>query len=174
MSFSLNFCNIQYIWQILPFILAQKLSSPKDYANLIPKTLDPLYKGGVIVPLMEVIYSNQMNHKNFTLKVLKEYLLDIPIVYLFPKNFYLMDEINEKMGVLKAAGLVSLWMDRYLDKRYVNVEDSSGEPKVLSVQDLKGGFEMYFLGVFTSIIVFVLERISLLRCMKFLRKIIEN
>lgn len=123
---------------------------------------------------MEVIYSNQVNQKNFTLKVLKEYLLDISIVYLFPKNFHLINALNEKMGTYTASGLISLWMDRYLDRKYVNIEDPVVGPRTISVKDLKGSFELLFIGFIISTAVFLVEIISGLKFMKFLRRILEK
>jgi len=141
---------------------------------LIPKTLNPIYKGGIILPVMEVIYSNEINQKNFTLKVLKEYLLDMSVVYLFPKNYHLLNTFNEKMGIYTASGLISLWMERYLDRKYVNLEEPLAGPRTISVKDLKGSFELLIMGFIVSTTVFFVEMISALTFMKFLRRILEK
>ena len=123
---------------------------------------------------MEVIYSNEINQKNFTLKVLKEYLLDISIVYLFPKNFHLISALNEKMGRYTASGLIYMWMERYLDRRYVNMEDPVTGPRTINVKDLKGCLELLVIGFIVSTTVFIVEMISVLKIMKFLRRILEK
>lgn len=166
-----------FILQIFYFnfknIFSTKVVKSDEYSTLIPNTLNPSYKSGVIVPVMEVIYSNLINQKNFTLKILKEHLMDVPIVYYFPKHFHLLDEIDEKMGIYKAAGLVSLWMDKYLDKKYLHIEEPTTGPRVMNLKDLRGGVEMFIFGIILSAIIFVIEKMSFHSSMNFLQKIFK-
>lgn len=110
--------------------------------------------------MLEIIFMNQQNYKNFTYTVLKEYLLDVQIVFYFPKNFYLVESMNEKMGVLKAAGLVNLWMERYIDKSYLKIKRQKTQPKIMNIQQLSGGFQILVIGLTISIFMFTLELLA--------------
>lgn len=124
------------------------------------KTLNPSFKGGVIQPLLEVIYANQLNYKNHTFNVLQEYLLDVQIVFYFPKSFYLTKPIDLKIGVLKAAGLVNLWMERYIDRSYIKIKQLKTKAKIMNIQQLSGGFQILVLGLTIATVAFISELIS--------------
>ena len=95
------------------------------------------------MPLLEVILWNQENYKNFVFIVLKEYLFDVQIVFYYPKNFHLVHVLDEKLELLKSAGIVSMWMDYYVDKKYVNIKTPSTGPRIINVNQLLGGFEVF-------------------------------
>ena len=137
------------------------------------KTLDPSFKGGVIQPLLEVILLNQQNYKNFTFKVLHEYLFDVQIVYYFPKNSFLVEPMDKKMRILKAAGLVQLWMERYIDKSYIKIKQQKTLAKTMNIQQLFGGFQILIIGTFISGLVFSVEQLSKRNKFKLLSKFIK-
>lgn len=118
------------------------------------------------MPLLEVIYANQQTYKNFIYKVLKEYLFDVQIVYYFPKNFHLIHAIDEKIGILKAAGLVSLWMDTYIDKSYLKILYKTVGPRKIKLEQLHGALEIWICGIVLSMFVFMLESFTKCRCLK--------
>lgn len=128
-----------------------------DYPRLQLKTLDASFKGGLILALLDVIYLNQKNYKNHTFNVLKEYLLDVQIVNYYPKNFYLVEPMNGKIGTLKASGLVQLWMTRYIDRSYIKIKQQQSGLRVMKVQQLLGGFEVLMIGSTLATIAFGIE-----------------
>lgn len=134
-----------------------------DYPELRLKTLDSSFKGGIIQPLLEVIFLNQQNFKTHTFNVLDEYLIDVQIVNYFPKNSYLIDRMDAKIGVMKAAGLVNLWMEKYIDKSYIKIKQQQSGLKVMKIQQLLGGFEILFIGFGTAIVIFFAELVKLKR-----------
>ena len=151
-------------------IFRRKTVKFADYPALRLKTLDARFKGGVIQPLLEVIYLNQQNYKNFTFKVLDEYLIDVQIVNYFPKNFYLIEAMNDKIGILKAAGLVKLWMERFIDKSYIKIKQQKTNAKIMNIQQLFGGFEVLIIGVSLATLIFIVELLSKLKIFKRLTK----
>lgn len=124
------------------------------------RTLDASFKGGLIQPLLEVIFLNQQNYQNFTFQVLKEYLFDVQIVNYFPKNFYLVEPMNDKIGILKAAGLINLWMERYIDKSYLKIKQFTGGARTITIKQLSGGFQILGIGTFIASLIFVIELMS--------------
>ena len=126
------------------------------------------------MPLLEVILVNQENYKNSTFIVLKEYLFDVQIVYYYPKNFHLVHVLDEKLELLKSAGIVSMWMDHYVDKSYVNIRTPSTGPRIINIVQLLGGFEVWMIGMIISIVIFVIEILSSHKRMKLLRKVMNK
>lgn len=128
-----------------------------DYPRLQLQTLDASFKGGLVLALLEVIYLNQKNYKNHTFNVLKEYLLDVQIVNYCPKNFYLVEPMNGKIGILKASGLVQLWMERYIDRSYIKIKQQQSGLRVMKVQQLLGGFQILLIGSTIATFAFGIE-----------------
>jgi hypothetical protein len=137
------------------------------------KTLNPSFKGGVIQPLLEVIYLNQQNYKNHTFNVLQEYLFDVQIVFYLPKNHFLTKAIDLKIGVLKAAGLVNLWMERHIDKSYIKIKQLKTNAKIMNIQQLSGGFQILFCGLFVSSFAFLIELVTQKKNAKFIRRFLR-
>ncbi|KAL7030658.1 hypothetical protein ACKWTF_006742 [Chironomus riparius] len=158
----------------MSFYNRRKVVKFSEYPELIKKTLDPNFKGGIIMPLLEVILPNQENYKNFIFRVLKEYLFDVQIVYYYPKNFHLVDVLDEKLELLKSAGIVSMWMDHYVDKKYVNIKTPSTGPRIINVNQLLGSFEVWMIGMIISIVLFVIEVVSSHKSMKLLRNVLNK
>lgn len=136
--------------------------------------MDATFKGGVIQPLLEVIFLNQQNYKNFTFNVLKEYLFDVQIVNYFPKNFYLVESLNDKIGILKAAGLVNLWMERYIDKSYIKIKQQRTGAKPMNVVQLYGGFQLLAIGLFLACLAFAVESLTRLNYFQVFHKILNQ
>lgn len=165
--------DFSLILNALKLVFRRKTVKFSDYPALRLKTLDSSFKGGIIQPLLEVILLNQQNYKDFTFRVLEEYLFDIQVVFYFPKNFYLVESIDAKIGILKAAGLVNLWMERYIDKSYIKISDGKTMAKTMSIQQLFGGFEVLIIGLSLAILIFCLEILSKRRKFKLLSKVFK-
>lgn len=123
------------------------------------ETLSPSFKGAVFNYLTQVLQSNQLNHQSFSLTVCREHFLLNPITLYFRKSSYLVDDMNDLIELLKANGLIDFWMSEYSNTKYlkrVSLSDSI-EPFPLSFRSLKGIFMILCIGLFTSLVVFVVE-----------------
>jgi len=129
------------------------------------KTLDPSFKGGIIMPLHEVILQNHENYKSFTYKVLKEHLFYMQNVFYYPKNFHLVEIFNEKIGILKSTGIIFMWIDHYIDMRFVKINHKNNEPRIINIEHLLGCFEVWLFGLVLSFFIFILELMSRYRYM---------
>jgi len=121
------------------------------------KTLDPHFTGAAVGPLSEVTYSNQLNYENFTLNVMAEILFSVPVVILFPKNFYLVNEINLRINIMHAAGLIDYWKTKYSNADYARAKTNAPRPKKLSLFNLSGGFYIWVGGSLLAFVVCVIE-----------------
>lgn len=121
------------------------------------KTLDSRFKGAAVGPLSEVIYANQMNHKNFTLLVLPQTIFSFPVAMYFPKNHYLVSIFEDVIGHLQAVGILQFWMNKYYDTAYVKHQIVNTEPKKMNLDHLSGIFIVWMFGCFTSCICCLVE-----------------
>ncbi len=63
--------------------------------------LDPSFRGAVFIFLAQVLNENLVNSKNFTLRICKEIMLTDSFAFYFTKNFYLVDEFDNRIERLK-------------------------------------------------------------------------
>lgn len=121
-------------------------------------TLNPHFKGATVGPSSEVIYSNQQNYKNFTLRILPEIVFSVPVAIFLPKNHFLVSEINEKISIFNSAGLITFWTSKYLNPNFKDVPNV--EPKKITVDHLAGALFIFVAGCCSGFTCFVVEIIA--------------
>lgn len=117
------------------------------------KTLDSSFDGAVFYYKSIVLYTNSINHRNFTLQILNEALVTNLIVFYLSKNFYLVDEIDDKISQFKASGFIQLWSSKYFKEG----PNSNRDPTSLSMEQLQGTFKVLSFGLLLSFVSFVFE-----------------
>jgi hypothetical protein len=85
--------------------------------------------------------------------IAKQIFGTIPIVIYTQKNFYLLEEINEGIMQIMAAGLTDVW--QYNDRKHTEIESS--REKVIKLSHLIGCFQLFVMGLIIAVIVFILE-----------------
>jgi hypothetical protein len=124
------------------------------FNEYIFKTLDPTFKGAVLRYSIEISYINQVNINNYTLKILNEAFFTNQFVFYFTQNFYLVDEVNEKISQFHSSGLINFWMTKYsIDDHKIRKEF----PSSFTVKKFEGIFEILSFGWFLATGVFILE-----------------
>lgn len=116
----------------------------------------------IVKSLTSIKYHNQVVAYNKRLNFCKETLLTIPVVIYTKKNFFLVDAMNEQFENFKAAGLLTKWYKE--DIHYDSIDEiTEGVPKVFSLHDLLGCFQVFGFGIFSSFVIFVIEWICKLK-----------
>lgn len=77
------------------------------------------------------------------------------VIYV-KKDFYLLDALNEKVEILKAAGLIDFWHFRHVNKGVLNVKDYL-LPKVLTLGQLMGSFQILTFGCMVGCLTLICE-----------------
>lgn len=131
-------------------------------------TLNSDFKGGVCSTMDEVLYLNKLNHKNFTYRVLPEYLYWFNNVIYFRKNSPFIKAFDEKISLFKSAGLIEFWVSKYLDVAYLNFKETSKAPRKFNIEQLEGGLRLWIYGCLISSLVFIFEYMYS-NCLKFSR-----
>lgn len=122
-------------------------------------TLDPTFKGAVCSSIDEVVYLNELNRKNFTLRISSEYLKAAQIVLLFRKNSFLLGAFNEKLSALKAGGLIDYWIAKHMDVKRLKTEKPESGPSTIKLHQLSAIFIIWCVGCLVGLIAFVRERL---------------
>lgn len=107
--------------------------------------------------MSNALYSNQINFKEFTYKTCKETLMTNHIIIYFRKNFYLVDEINERINSFKDFGITNFMKGRYADEKFRKVDGGSDGPSELTVEHFIGMFELWAFGLIVAFVLFVGE-----------------
>ncbi|CRK90109.1 CLUMA_CG003827, isoform A [Clunio marinus] len=118
---------------------------------------DASFKAAHALSYLELIYKNQQNMSGLQLHICKEFLTsNIPVVVYTRKKFYLLNALNKKLDILKAAGLTEYWNFQPINKRLLTLKEIE-LPKVLTLNHMLGSFYILFLGILISFAVFMLE-----------------
>lgn len=126
-----------------------------DMEYFLHKTTDPTFRGAVFTYLSTALYTNSISKQNFSCTILNEAVVTSQIVFYFTKNFYLVDEINEKISQFKANGLMEYWISR----SFSSSDSTFGKfsPTSLNLKNVQGIFILYAYGSMIATIVFVCE-----------------
>lgn len=87
--------------------------------------------------------------------MLPEVLFSVPVAMFFPKNHFLVGEIDSKINDLHSAGLVDKWTSDYLLSTQQRLYASG--PRKINVQQLTGILIIFVGGCTVSILCFVVE-----------------
>lgn len=120
---------------------------------------DSSFNGAYGLTMSHILYFNQKSSRNSHVKVCKDIVMITPIVIYAQKDFYLVDAINDKIETFKAAGLIDFWRYQDLEKRII-IDDDKKYPKVLTLNQLMGSFEILLLGFVGSSFVFCFELLN--------------
>jgi hypothetical protein len=136
--------------------------TPKEMAFYREKKVpnDPNFKGIYEESLHKLRYMNQLQPLTLRKKICKEVFMIIPEVIYTKKDFFLLDEFNNKIETVKAAGLIMYWKERYIQEHKLN-EKETKSPKTLTLNHFKGCFGILGLGTAIALFVFICEVLKL-------------
>jgi hypothetical protein len=117
---------------------------------------DENFKAGYEQSLLRALYFNQLNPPIY---ICKEVFMTIPEVFYVKKDYFLLDELNRKIEMLKASGLIEFWSFHNINKEMMNVQETKF-PKVLKLRQFKGSFNILLIGLGISFVVFVYENVK--------------
>jgi hypothetical protein len=120
---------------------------------------NPSANYAVIRLTMNIKYQNQKLSEAFRHTICNEALASADMVIYTQKNFALLDEINEKIELLKSAGLMEFWYHKYIDRSSTKVELT--QPIPLALRHVESCFIVLVLGILLSMILLLTEILSM-------------
>jgi hypothetical protein len=118
---------------------------------------DSTFKGAYGGSITYFLYTNQNNAKTLKNNFCKDIFLTIPVVIYSKKDFYLLEAINEKIELLKSAGLINFWhYHQFIEKGILKLEKLE-YPKVFTLKHFDGCFGIFMCGCAISLVVFGVE-----------------
>lgn len=113
------------------------------------------FKGALAEQLSIILYRN-LNPQSKLPTICKERFMVTRSVIYSQKNFYLIDALNKVIANMMAAGLISYWHSKELDRFSVNDVDSK-QPQVIKVSHLLGCFQLLVCGFILSFFCLLVE-----------------
>jgi hypothetical protein len=95
-------------------------------------------------------------------KVLSEPLLINHLVLFFRKNHFLVETVDDKIGIFKAAGLNDFWISKYGNKKKPIWIDNG--PKVITLHTISGTCKLLLYGLILALISFIIEKVLHKKC----------
>lgn len=120
-------------------------------------TLDPTFKGTLMLTISQFLYDNKMNSTRYIFKGCKELYMMIPVIIYFPKHSYLISSMNRILERLVDSGLIEYWASHETSSEYWNIKVGNVGPKQLKSKHLLGPFQMMAIGSFLALLAFSLE-----------------
>lgn len=106
--------------------------------------------------MLSAFYWNQNHYLQDQKRICKEVFMFRPEVIYMKKDFFLLEEINNKLNFLVNSGLIDFWSYQYIDKNKLRTKEVIG-PKVLKLNHFQGSFGVLILGIIISIYAFLGE-----------------
>jgi hypothetical protein len=130
---------------------------------------DSSFKAAFGASLTKTLFEDQVKDKAKRHTICKDVLLTLPKVIYTIKDFYLIDEFNDKIELLKSAGLIEFWYFQFIDKPSTKAKNKK-YPQRLKLQHFEGCFGILCCGSFASFVAFVVESLTKMCVSKFMRK----
>lgn len=134
----------------------------KDYNELMESLKLSTFEGVFLDSLTEHLIENQRNTFNFKHKMCKDYFATISVVLYFSKNHFLVPAVDSVISSLESGGLIEHWHFNYINKRFLNIKDEAKCAQKMTVEHLKGCFEIWACGCLLAFVSFLGEIIFVL------------
>lgn len=105
-----------------------------------------------------LMYKNGLDDRKFTNIFSKKDFMTISMVAYLPKNSFLTEVVNEKIGIFHNAGLIDIW-DRHSQNIAHSIANEEDTLKAITISDLNAIFMIYLMASAVSILTFSWEMI---------------
>jgi hypothetical protein len=151
-----NFQTNGSIRRVIPVLLQS------DSQKFIDKLVNnPTAKYAVIRLAVKLNYQNQRLPADRRFVICKESFAMSPMVIFAQKSSVVLDYINRKIEVFKTAGLIDLWLKRFINKNSKNIDNIHMNP--LNFDHVKACFLVLAVGNVLSFAAFLVENLMKLR-----------
>lgn len=96
-------------------------------------------------------------HKNDTVQAAPEVLFVVSLTILFKKHSCLTPEVNDQIQRYTSTGLLSRWVDQFVDRSHLRRKDEEKLHRPLELLQVEGIFRVCFYLLAVSVVVFGLE-----------------
>lgn len=109
------------------------------------------------LPSIEIMYYNRKFLRQ--LKIIKNSVYSIPVVFFTSQKLHLGTAIDEKIGEFLSAGLIQFWTYGINIRNVPSKDDNFNQPSTLSLNHLSIAFKIHMLGCFISLMTFSMEKV---------------
>lgn len=119
--------------------------------------MDSTLKVAFALSYPQTIYYNQDRPKGLRDEISNEIFLAVPIVIYTRKDFFMLHTLDKEIDKLKTAGLIDHWNSEDIHFEILKEKDPR-DPKLLTLTQLTGCFQLFLFGSFVSFATFVGEK----------------
>lgn len=143
----------------LPHILEMAVFlNMSDYILALDHVIDPEFKGVLLSTEDHLSYRNVKAFPNRFYRHAPETIYSNNLVVYMTKSSCLSIEVDGIIIYLVNGGLIRKWAAHYIDKRFLKRKSTSNAVS-LKVNQFLGSFQLLFVGVLASSVMFALEMI---------------
>lgn len=100
---------------------------------------------------------NNINREESEYIVAKEIFLTNQLVFYFQRNHFLTEKFTDVIGTFQEAGFIKRYMFKYVDFKLLKSRKRGKIRSPMSLNQLLSVFQVYFLGILLSTLVFLAE-----------------
>lgn len=170
-SFYMNQAARIYVSQIPEVLARTKIIENNAYRLYVKEMInDPDYKGAFLTTVSHMAYRNFKVFPHSFYEYTPKPIYTISIVIYMNHGSCLEDPLNNLIIQFLSCGLMSKWTSEFIDFKYLKkpVNDS---PKVLSLVQMEGVFNLFLVGHLVSLVVFCGEIFIKCSCLGKIKKI---
>jgi len=97
------------------------------------------------------------NHLISGIKLLKNEIPSAIIDYADVRGYFLKSFVQEKLMQMQSAGLIDHYIDRYIDRKYLDLMAEDSEKTPLTFGQLSIGFQLFFIFLGVGTFAFLVE-----------------
>jgi hypothetical protein len=115
----------------------------------------PDFKGIILMPLAQVTLHNRAHFE-----ILKDFKFHVATVFYSSRKTNLTDEINKKIAIFQASGLIRYWTKIFNPDQNNLIRNITGrESRTLTLHHMKIAFDILLFGCMLAGIIFIVEKI---------------
>lgn len=127
--------------------------SELPFTSKVDETLNAVF----VTSLTDLVHRNKQNQGNFSLNFAKEPVATLSFVMYLTPNFFLKNSLDEKLQMFDSSGLISYWVNKHADKRFLKTDAATNEPIKLNLDHLHATFCILMIGSGIGVFIFLVE-----------------
>lgn len=146
--------------ELMPELLGHVvLFEPNERDEIFETLRDPNSRKVFVTTKFQIAYLNSINYQQGIYLSVRENYFMIPLAIYTQKASYLTPKLTTEMSEYLAVGIVTHWIDKFVDRRFEKVRLTQ-TPMKLRFDHISGCLYMCLMFLFISSLVFLLEVFS--------------
>lgn len=148
-----------YLTELPKIMELAEFLSLDNFTYMLNQVLDPDFKGVLLTSEDHLAYRNIQAFPNKFYRHAPETIFSNNIVIYMSKQSCLAHDVDQLIIYLVNGGFINTWASIFIDKNFLKRRNQI-KTVALKLQQLLGAFQLLFLGLCVSVLLFLLELVS--------------